>query len=115
MSETRHYRGTAVRVAVGAKEIEAYAKNLLQEHGKTEVPSYCDSWTEFLEDYFYNRFARINNCLFDTSDKVEVGEEDISIASRSKDGYKFEVQYYDGGCSFDEALEEAINKAEKEQ
>lgn len=115
MSEVRHYKGTAVRVAVGAKEIEAFAKNILQEHGKTEVPSYCDSWTEYLEDYFYNRFARINNALYDTADKVEVGEEDVYNAVRVKDGYKFEVQYYDGGESFDEALQQAIDNAEREQ
>lgn len=111
MSETRHYRGTAVKVSEGAKEIEAFAKNLLQEHGKTEVPSYCDSWTEYLEDYFYNRFVRINNVLYDTADKVEVGEEDVFIAHKYDNGYKFEVAYYDGGMSFDEAVEEAISNA----
>lgn len=116
MSEVKHYKGTAVRVAVGAKEIEAFAKNILQEHGRTEVPSYCDSWTEYLEDYFYNRFARINNALYDTVYKVEVGdEEDVYNAVRVRDGYKFELKYYDGGESFDGALQRAINNAERKQ
>ena len=112
MSETRHYRGKIVKIATGHKEMEAKSKSILERAGKTEVPSYLDSWTEYLEDYYYKGYVRVGNDLY-AVDKTEVGDEDVFVATRTKDGYDFEVAYYDGGMSFDEAIEEAVSNAKQ--
>ena len=112
MSETRHYRGKIVKIASGYKEMEAKAKEILQNAGKTEIPSYYDSWTEHLEDYYYRGYVRIDNDLY-AVEKDEVGGEDVFIAVRTDEGYEFEVAYYDGGMSFDEAIQEAVDNAKR--
>lgn len=42
-------------------------------------------------------------------------DQDISIASKNPDGtIDFTLQFYNGGCGFEEAFEEAVDKVEKE-
>ena len=113
MSETRHYRGTMQRIAVGRDKANEVAKERLNTAGKTELPNYHDNWYDYLCDFYYKDYVFVNNALYSV-EKSEVGEEDVFIAQRHKDGYKFEVAYYDGGMSFDEALQEAIDNAERE-
>jgi hypothetical protein len=109
MSETVHYRGTLTKLVVGKDKIEAKAKEILVAAGKSEMPKYYDNWTEYLTDHFYDDYVVVYNTLFSV-EKTEVGEEDVFNASETKDGYKFEVMYYNGGCSFDEALDIALGK-----
>lgn len=108
MSETRHYRGKLKLVTTGKEQVESKAKELLGAEGRKETPSYFDSWGEYLMDVFYKGYVVINDSLYEV-EKEEVGEENVFVASETEYGYKFEVNYYDGGMSFDEAIEEAIN------
>lgn len=108
MSETRHYRGKLKLVTTGKEQVESTAKELLGAEDRKELPSCFDSWGEYLMDVFYKGYVVINDSLY-AVEKKEVGEEDVFVASETEDGYKFEVQYYDGVMSFDEAIEEAIN------
>ena len=112
MSETRHYRGTLKLIATGKEQMEEKAKEYLNSIGETELPSYHDSWVEFLEDTFYKEYVHLDDKLY-VVEKEDVGEEDVFVASKTDNGYKFEVQYYDGGMSFDEAIEEAISNIEE--
>lgn len=111
MSETRHYRGTLLRLTNNKEDSEATAKDLLSAIEKTELPSYHDNWLEYLLDNFYKEYVVVDDCLY-RAIKEEVGDEDVFIAHKTKKGYKFEVAYYDGGMSFDEAIEEAIRGLE---
>ena len=111
MSEIRHYRGKLKLVTTGKEQVESKAKGLLEAEDRTEIPSYFDSWTEYLKDVFYKGYVVVDDSLYEV-EKREVGEEDVFVASKIEDGYKFEVRYYDGGMGFDEAIEEAINGIE---
>ena len=67
-----------------------------------------------LEDLFVNKnldYSKWENEL--TSYGEEVVDEDVFIAVRTEKGYDFDVAYYDGGMSFDEAIEEAVDNAKQ--
>lgn len=110
MSETVHYRGILREIESDKNEtLEEFCKRLLI--GK-ELPSYFDSYQEMLLDEYYQKYI-INNGKLYSVDRQKIDfDEDIFMAVKNKngDGIDFEVKYYNGGCSFNEAIEEALKK-----
>lgn len=107
MSETVHYKGVLKQVErLDGESLEEQCKRLL---GNNELPSYFDSYADWLVDNYYKTMTIQNGVVYEV-EKVEVDlDSDIFIANQKKDGsIEFEVRYYNGGCGFDEALEEAI-------
>lgn len=107
MSETVHYKGVL-------PEVEKYDFETLEDQCKRllkykELPSFCNTYAEHLEDIYYQEFIVINNTLYRV-EKDEVDPE-YSIFRANKNEYgeiEFEVRYYNGGCSFNEAISGAI-------
>lgn len=105
MSETEHQVGT------------------LKPTNKT-VEQYCggvdltDSWADDIQEYFTDKYYRkayvIDNMVYEVECK-DFGEEDIFTAVKNGDNIDFVVKFYNGGCSFDEALEQAIENLNKEE
>ena len=111
MSEMVHYTGKLIKIHM-KESLENMCKQILKKDGK-EKSKFVDSWQEAFEnEYHYKEYVIINNNIF----KVEISEndlinEDIYKASKSENGdIEFEVKYYNGGCSFDEALKEAMKE-----
>ena len=50
MSEQRTYVGKFWEIDTGGKTPEEYAKLCMERIGRTELPSYHDSWLEYLLD-----------------------------------------------------------------
>lgn len=118
MSETVHYRGTAVLISKG-EQAEIDAKIILAEKGEIEKPNYYKTWVEYLSDEFYNDYYyhEPTESLYEIDYKEIDPYEDIIKAhyinlTNTKIG--FELKYYNGGAGFNECLEEAINKLENE-
>lgn len=112
MSETVHYRGTMRAVEkLDNESIESQCKRILNNN---KLPVYCDSYQEMLLDELYEKFIIYNDVLYSVL-KTEIDpEEYMSIASVNENGdINFEVKYYNGGCGFNEAIEEALEKVLK--
>lgn len=107
MSETVHYKGIL-------KEVKRYEGETLEEQCKRlmenkDLPSYYDTYEEYLLDENYRKIT-IQNGIVYRVEKEEVDPySDIFNARMNENGeIEFEVRYYNGGCGFDEAIEEAV-------
>ena len=97
MSETVHYKGKIQLVEkIKDETLEEQCKRILSEHGYQELDLYCDSWHEMLCEELYERYVIVNDSIYKVIDKT----------------INYHVMYYDGGCSFNEAIEEAIQNME---
>lgn len=91
MSETVHYKGK------------------LTPTGKTLAE--FDPEAEDIDDYYY-KAVEIDGMVYTTAQEYIDPEEEILNASKNADGtIDFEVKYYNGGCSFNEAIAAAIKRA----
>ncbi|MFO1442869.1 hypothetical protein KDN24_06525 [Bacillus sp. Bva_UNVM-123] len=107
MSETVHYKGAL-------RKIERYEKESLEEQCKRlldnkELPSYFDTYEEYLLDECYKEITVQGGIVYHI-EKEELDPYDEIFNSSIKDSgeIEFEVRYYNGGCSFNEAIAEAI-------
>jgi hypothetical protein len=107
LSETVHYKGVL-------KEVERYPDENLSYQCKRlldnrELPSYYDSYEEFLRDELYKEYIIHDDIVYKYEKEELDPESDIFEATRNINGdIEFEVLYYNGGCSFEEAIEEAM-------
>ena len=112
MSETVHYKGTLLKVErLEGETLEEQCKRLL---GGKPLPSFCDTYEEFLLDEYYKTMTIQNGTVYEVA-KIEVDvDSDIYHANLRADGkIDFEVRYYNGSCGFDEAISEAVKSLEK--
>ena len=116
MSETVYYRGTAKEIVPkGDLTVEEIAKNLCDSKGikmNDYVKEYYnESWCFLLSDEDYDQYSYIGGKLYYISKEYVDLEEEIIKANKIKEGeFTFELKFYNGGASFNECLEEAINK-----
>ena len=109
MSETVYYKGTLTPVEkLEGETLEQQCKRLLDNR---ELPSWCDSYQEILRDEFYQKYVVYNGILYDVDKENIDPESSVFKASVNDNGtINFEVRYYNGGCSFDEAIETALEE-----
>lgn len=94
---------------------EDVMKQILEVKGITIDPEY-GSITEQFREECYDDYAIINGSVF----KIETLQEstddpDIFYAIETDYGFDYVLSYYNGGCSFTEALEHAIDKVSKRE
>ena len=89
--------------------------NICNKNGLTTLNCY-DSWQEALVYEFYEQYyISKDNIIYEIVEKKNIDESDIFIAHfNSDDIIDFELQYYNGGCGFSEALDIAMNNLEKD-
>lgn len=112
MSETVHYKGVMKKAErLEGETLEEQCKRLI---GDKELPSYCDNYEEFLNNTFYQEMSIQNGTIYHIKKEEIDLDEDIYQANLTDDGdIEFEVRYYNGGSSFDDALEEALKNINK--
>lgn len=113
MSEVAHYTGKIKLIEKLRNEtLEEQCKRILMQHDYTELDSYCDSWKEMLYEEMYERYVIANDNLYEVVEKKDKKyDTDIFNVSDNKDGsYNYEVMFYDSGCSFNEAIEIALDR-----
>lgn len=111
MSETVHYRGRMTEIKPRhSVDLNGVAREICDSRG-LEKQSFHRDYVELLCDELYDEYITINQKLF-SLEKVELDcDEEIMRAEQNLDGsISYEVRYYNGGCGFNEAVEEALDK-----
>lgn len=108
MSETVYYKGKLKEVKrFDGESIEEQCKRLL--HGET-LHSYMDSYQEMLQDEYYQQYVVYDDILYSVEKESLDPDEEIFNAIENEDGsINFEIKYYNGGFSFNKAIEVALN------
>ncbi len=107
MSETEIHTGKLTKYMLPDNN-EHLARDLCVKRG-IEKDEYYDNWIDVLkgecDDVLF-----INGIFYQVDDTGDVkGDEDIAKATENPDGtISYLVKYYNGGCGFGEAIEEAL-------
>ena len=114
MSETVHYKGTLTALErLDGETLEEQCKRLL---GGKPLPSFFNNYEEFLLDENYKTMTVQNGTLYEVAKITLDADDDIFNAHLRADGkIDFEVRYYNGGCGFDEAITEALEKLDNKE
>jgi hypothetical protein len=98
VSETVHYKG----------KLTPTGKTALEFIGDKDISDY-DDIEEYFTDNFYKYAVLFEGKVF-IVDKQDIDQDtDVFNSSKNDDGsIDFEVKYYNGGCCFNEAMEEAL-------
>jgi hypothetical protein len=111
MSETVHYKGTLTKVDLEGLTIEEFAKKTV---GEGNLEQWCDSYAEQLMDD--DEYMIRNGDLYKIdSEEVDTDYDIFNMNEAPDKTLKFEVMYYNGGCGFTEALNEAFERMESEK
>ena len=118
MSETVRYTGKLKLIPrLENESLEDQCKRILREHNYFELNKYYDSWQGMFYDKFYEVYVILSDSIYEIIEKHSKPiDYDIFEASMNKDGtISFNVMYYNGGCSLDEAIEDALESVENNQ
>lgn len=108
MSETEHWFGTLVPEEMHG-DVEDSCKWILNLHGFNELGNCHSNWTDMFCDQYYREYTIFNNQIYRIFKVERDPNDDIAVASRNEDGtIKFEVKWYNGGGSFNEILDSAL-------
>lgn len=115
MSDTATFKGKIKLVAVGIPESESYSRNYFNSiETDFNLPDYYKSYTELIIDD-YNHVL-IDDNLYQVLTKESLQNDDIFEASKTDHNvYDYLVQYYDGGCSFSEAIGYALKNVKVDE
>lgn len=116
MSDVVHYKGKIRKVdKLPGESLEDVCKRVANQRGFHELTRWCDTWVELVSDEAYGECAIIDDELFLVEGiKKDLYDQDVFCASKNSDGsFNFEVRYYNGGTSFDEAIEKALKNMEE--
>lgn len=111
MSEMMHYTGKLQLVENNLNEtLEEQCKRILEEHNYHELERYSNSWSEMLYDKLYEQYIIANEKLYKVIENNYIDiDENIFIAHENTDKtIDYEVVYYNSGCSFSDAVKEAL-------
>ena len=114
MSETVYYSGTLTEIELIDNNLERTAKHLLRVE-KVERDDHYDTALEQLEDEFYEEYIAINSKIYKVHKETKDPYDSlfISYPTDKPEVIKFEVRYHNGGCSFNEAIKEALENMEE--
>lgn len=109
LSEMVQYKGVLKKIEkLEGETLEEQCKRLLENK---ELPSYHDSYAEFLLDQHYKEMTIQGGVLYHVEKEKLDPEDNMFNASIEDNGdISFEVRYYNGGCGFDEAIENAMKQ-----
>lgn len=111
MSETEHVTGKLVPVEI-VGDIENTARLILEKE-KIDKPDYLDTFLQAVREELYRNYVVCGGKIFKV-EKFQTLDDDVYNAHTNPDGsISFELSYYNGGCSFDEAVGYALKKMEE--
>ena len=94
--------------------LENTCKEICQRKGKLELDSFCNNWIDQIQEDFHENYIILNKNLYSFIEKTEMNSEGFEEAHKNPDGtIDFFVQWYNGGASLNEVLEDAIKKIGK--
>ena len=117
MSETVRYKGKIKLIERKTNEtLEEQCERILREHNYDELKDFYDSWEEMFGEEMYEKYVIHNDKIYEVLEQnCKDTDYDIFEAHKNEDGtIGYEVMYYNGGCSFDEAIGYALDELRKE-
>lgn len=116
MSEQVHYKGKIRPVErLYHESLEEQCQRIMNEKGYESLDDYYDSWEEAIAYRYYEEYVIIDEELYIVELKEDVDDIDVYNIHKNKDGsFDYEVSYYNGGCCFEEALQEAMDRMNEE-
>lgn len=114
MSETVYFKGVLKVVEkMEGETLEAQCKRLL---GVDELPAHFESYEEYLMDEHHQEYVIRNEVLYQVEKHEVELDGDTFCANVNEDGnIEFEILYHNGGCSFDDAIQQALNSIDAEK
>lgn len=118
MSEQVMYTGKIKKIDLGFGAPELFMEAVIKEKNQWNdylkmKNEYSETIEEYFLDQFYEKYVMVGNELYEILTTNFYDTEDIFKATDNGDGtYDFVVSYYNGGCSFGEAIEEAMKGVE---
>jgi hypothetical protein len=113
MSETERNKGKLIPVDHSGT-VEEKCKAVIDEMG-LEMKSYYDSYKEMLDDEGYRAFYITETEVYKVESEALDTDMEIFDATLNDDGtINFHTMYYNGGCSFNEALDVSIKRAKSD-
>jgi len=107
MSETVHYRGKLTKVE---KQKNESLKQLCERLMERTFDVGNDEWKYSFEDKFYDESFIYEDDVYDINYTEVDADEDVFRGSKNEDGsVNFETKFYNGGCSFTEALGDILD------
>lgn len=112
MSEEVIYYGTITEVFEELDNInDKISKLLTEEQLKECKQNYRNDFIDyFYENDFYENYIIVEDRLFKILSINKNTYDDIFHARQNGENIEFIVKFYNGGCSFPEAISEAIDK-----
>ncbi len=110
MSEYEHWKGKLKPVT------DKTAEQLCKEYyGVNELKDYYTDWYDALSDLCYkDGFAIIDGVIYESDLREQ--EDDFCLGELNEDGtISVHVRFYNGGCSFNEALRYALENAKSKE
>ncbi|EQB4340395.1 hypothetical protein ACYJ2U_001711 [Clostridium botulinum] len=116
MSETVHYIGKLIKLKRLSNEtLEQQCEEVCKENNLYNLPDFYGTWEEYLTSELYKKYYINKDDLYVIESEQVDPEYDIFNASMNDNGeIEFEVKYYNGGCRFDEALDEAMSNLKED-
>jgi hypothetical protein len=112
MSDYEQHVGKLVKVApAGDETLEDLMRRILAEEN-IEMEQYHEDYAECFRDELYEKYVIFNNTVYKVDAERLEDYDDIMHGVLADNGdIFFTLRFYNGGCGFDEAIEEAIKKA----
>ena len=105
MSDYERQKGRLV--PIGSRDLETTCEAIARSEGRTRGKFY-DSWEEVVRDLGYRRYAILNDVVYKAEfDEVDDNPEQFDAHKNDDGTIDFNLYYYNGGCCFQEAIEEA--------
>ncbi len=114
MSEVVRYKGKLKLVEkLNNETLEQQCKRILEENDKDITLDFYDSYEEMFYDEFYKEYVIVENNIYHVESINNVYDNDIFLVHENNDGtFDYDVCYYNGACSFDEAIGSAFESME---
>lgn len=115
MSETEYHKGTLKKINTNGKTVKEYlldfmTKNNIIPESDNDYDDVCSWWSETtwdLPEFRYKFFIR-GETLYEM-ENIELTNDECTATVDAEGTIHYYLSYYNGGCSFQEALEEALD------
>lgn len=116
MSETVRYEGKLKLVTMALDlSLEERCKLLLEEHYPDHNIEYFNNYIDCFKYTMDREYHIDGENIYEIYSKKCNAEDDIFEGEKIGNDIKFHVMYYNGGCSFDEALDEVMKKVKNDE
>lgn len=116
MSKTVRYKGTLTLIPkLDNETLEDQCKKIHDKsEGSVKLESYYYGYADWLQSNLDDYYIIYKDDLYKVQKEEMDAEFDIfNLNKLDNDKYGFDVMYYNGGCSFNEAIEESFKNYKK--